>query len=294
MHEYLAIPFIDYGIPVVVVPMFDGIGGYTKDFWSELKGVGVLNFSGLTHAYFSLMGFDSLRIQYFPELSESFDRNRSGNKIAKFWHRSPEFNPNQVSQKFLPLFDRIDVRLGGQDENISLVDPTKSDRIRFFELPFNQDPSEYLSWLSGGSFFIAPRLYEGIGLSVLEAMSIGLIPIVHNSPVMTEYVKSGFNGIVVDYRNNKPLDELPVITRTLSNIEKSFKNGHRKFVRDLPRVERFLSSRAIKFQHKRSSTKDSFLKYNFWLEANGRGVSKLTPSYLAKFPINYYAYKYNL
>ena len=53
------------------------------------------------------------------------------------------------------------------------------------------------------TFFIQLSRFEGMGMSVIEAMQIGLIPIVTPVGEIGSYCKDGFNSIIFDIDNNK-------------------------------------------------------------------------------------------
>ncbi|MNE38353.1 GDP-mannose-dependent alpha-(1-6)-phosphatidylinositol monomannoside mannosyltransferase [compost metagenome] len=58
-----------------------------------------------------------------------------------------------------------------------------------------------LPWLYKADFFLMPSLYEGLGNSCAEAMSVGLIPIVNDVPGLRDLVENDKHGLVVDFKN---------------------------------------------------------------------------------------------
>ncbi len=65
---------------------------------------------------------------------------------------------------------------------------------------FNILKSEILSQLQGqfGSIFLLTSRYEGFSLSLIEAMSQGLVPVVYSVGIVPEIIEDGKNGYVVD------------------------------------------------------------------------------------------------
>jgi glycosyltransferase involved in cell wall biosynthesis len=63
----------------------------------------------------------------------------------------------------------------------------------------------YHQLLERCDIFIAPREYEGIGMAVLEAMSLGKVVAAPNNPTMNEYIVDGRNGILFDLDNPREL-----------------------------------------------------------------------------------------
>ena len=62
-------------------------------------------------------------------------------------------------------------------------------------------PEEYGRVLQEQNVFFAPRRYEGIGMSFLEAMSLGMAVISPDNPTMNEYISSGETGYLYDPDN---------------------------------------------------------------------------------------------
>ncbi len=57
-----------------------------------------------------------------------------------------------------------------------------------------RDAGEYLDMLAAANVFFAPRRAEGIGMSFLEAMAMGLCVVAPRGPTMSEYIENGRNG----------------------------------------------------------------------------------------------------
>jgi len=62
---------------------------------------------------------------------------------------------------------------------------------------------EYLSVLSKTNLYVAPRWFEGIGLTVTEALASGCVVLANNAPTMNEYIINGKTGVFLPY--NWPL-----------------------------------------------------------------------------------------
>lgn len=57
---------------------------------------------------------------------------------------------------------------------------------------------DYVHAISRCHYYLAPRLYEGIGMSFLEAMGCGLCVLSPNRATMNEYIVDGENGILFE------------------------------------------------------------------------------------------------
>jgi alpha-1,3-mannosyltransferase len=60
-----------------------------------------------------------------------------------------------------------------------------------------------LELLSTHSFFVSASQFEGFGVSAIEAMASGLVPILNNIPTFRGFVKNGNNGFTVDFADAK-------------------------------------------------------------------------------------------
>jgi alpha-1,3-mannosyltransferase len=71
-----------------------------------------------------------------------------------------------------------------------------SNQIRF--LPF-LDAAELEQILRSSRFFVTATLYEGFGLSVVEAMAAGRVVIANDIPVLRKLIDHGINGFLIDF-----------------------------------------------------------------------------------------------
>ena len=58
------------------------------------------------------------------------------------------------------------------------------------------DGRAYAPALRRAGIYFAPRLYEGIGISFLEAMAMGKAVVAPDNPTMNEYVTHNVNGFL--------------------------------------------------------------------------------------------------
>ena len=108
----------------------------------------------------------------------------------------------EVSQKNNNMFLTI---VGDGEEKERLVNLTKelnvSDKIKFV----GRQPN-VIEWLDNADIFVYPSIWEeGFGISVVEAMARGCIPIVSNGGGLTEIVEDDKNGIIFTKKENKEL-----------------------------------------------------------------------------------------
>jgi len=80
-----------------------------------------------------------------------------------------------------------------------------------------RDLSSYYSW---ADVFLFPSLREGLGRAQIEALACGTPSVTSNKVPMTEVVKDGFNGLIIDPENTKEMASQ--VLRILT--DKSLKN----------------------------------------------------------------------
>jgi glycosyltransferase involved in cell wall biosynthesis len=110
------------------------------------------------------------------------------------------------SLQYLPKNIPLHVILVGRDmetkENLGLIKRGNyGDKVHFFG--YRED---VLRLVSSSNLFVLPSIYgESITKSVLEAMSLGIAPVITDIPGNTELVETGVNGLVVPRKNPKAL-----------------------------------------------------------------------------------------
>ena len=57
-----------------------------------------------------------------------------------------------------------------------------------------------MEFLSSCNIFIVPRMFEGIGLTFLEAMASGMFVISSDTPIMNEYISHKNNGVFLPFK----------------------------------------------------------------------------------------------
>ena len=98
------------------------------------------------------------------------------------------------------------------------------NKCNLFELSTSKEEEEnndnYFKKLTESDVFICPRPTEGIGQSLIEALSCGLVAISIDKPTANEYIKNELNGILY----KEKIKEIPYerIINTLKERKKTW------------------------------------------------------------------------
>lgn len=84
--------------------------------------------------------------------------------------------------------------------------------------------------LIAADVFMFPSLYEGLGVSLLQAMGSGLAPITTNRPPMTEVVSHNVTGLLIEPQDESSLAEAVVTLATDDMLRKRLGKAAREFI----------------------------------------------------------------
>lgn len=187
----------------VFFPMYDGAPDRKNPAWLQYSDFQIINFSRTLHKELVNMGLSSHYIQYFPPpVSHTAEGDIHS---AFFWQRIAQPNIATV-QKFLARMDIHHIHVhcdmdNGQKNVISLPNSlyTISTSTWF------SDKKHLQKIIEKSAIYIAPRNFEGIGMSFLEAMSMGRCVIAANNPTMNEYISHNETGFLYNPQKIRPL-----------------------------------------------------------------------------------------
>lgn len=212
-------------IKTLVVPMLDEALSRSSNFYISNENIQYLSFSKVLHDFLVLSGHTSRYVQFWPE---KVSNTYSHNSYVFFWERTPEHvNENDVIRWFeksdMPILIRTSLDPGQVKIENKYINSKKVSRINF---EWN-DKYKYLDALSKASIVIAPRRWEGIGLSYLEALARGIPVVGLDSPVLSEYIKNDYNGKLIRDKFNS-LNDFNLINMH-NNILISYDGNRMKF-----------------------------------------------------------------
>lgn len=184
---------------LIWIPMWDNIRTTSQRWWDQLpKSLRVVAFSDAVYQRAQAAGLNTLRMTYHKNPADFSPVMHENGRIMFYWNRTGLIGPDMLEKLCTAL--RIDTLLFRPQ-----IDPSIDSRV-YYELgerlgstrvetiPVYSDRAAYLAAIQAANIFVAPRLWEGVGMSFLEAMARGCAVIASSTPTMSEYIISGQNG----------------------------------------------------------------------------------------------------
>jgi hypothetical protein len=230
---------------VVFVPMFDGVSTLSSYEWLRLRGYRFINFSSTLHRRMQRLGLVSLSVQYFLnpaefEVEDDFDSLR-----GFFWQRTNGITWTHIRRLIdASNFSKFHIHSAVDPHGCTFISPSAEDRKEYSISISNwfEDRKGYISTLYNANIYFAPRLYEGIGMSFLEAMTMGKCVIAADHPTMNEYIRHGVEGYLYDLRRVHPVD-LSRSREMGKRARESCILGYKKWVDEKDSIIEFVSKR---------------------------------------------------
>ena len=242
-------------------PMYDGCGEESDEFWLEYKSFNIINFSRTLHSRLKDLGLSSYYIQFFLK---PYEVNNFGNKeSAFFWQRVDRINSNYLND----IFDKFNIK------NVHIhmdVDPDNHELLPIPEFEKNKK-YEYSRWfekkdqlidvVSKSAFYFAPRAFEGIGMSFLDAMANGRCVVALNKPTMNEYIVDGENGILFS-EDAKTISSFYDIEKIQKNTIEYIRHGYEKWEKEKNNINQWIQNVPVidKKRIKRVEQKENYEK----------------------------------
>ena len=208
------------GKKIMWAPMYDALNFrnsfFKSIFWKQITNLGikVLKFSDKITESIGKEEVDSLKLNYFikPNFSSSINQQTKLNIF--FWDRG-----RIKIDDWLHLFDQEEINqivyFPQPDPGIEIVNndnliKKKNYNINLIDKKF-LPKSEYLSLFEKCNVFIAPRKKEGIGITIVEAISKGMFVVGYNDSTMNEYVSDKKVGFIFDEKTTEKINTKDII-----------------------------------------------------------------------------------
>lgn len=204
-------------------PMYDNTKTLNSPLWNEYKNCNIINFSKAFHKICKEGGLSSYYIQYFPKPAEILEEGDT--KSIFFWQRS-----DKITTKTLEIvidteeIEKLYLHKSTDPKN-KFIPPSKSLERKVVYSSWFDTKQEMQKYIQKSSLYFAPRRYEGIGMSFLEAMAAGRCVIAPDYPTMNEYIKNGETGFLYNYKKPHKLP-LTAIRQIQKNTAEYIKQGY--------------------------------------------------------------------
>lgn len=206
--DFLAPVFLSMGKPVIVIPMFDGSGGMPEIHWLFAHKARFFNFCLSLNERIRMTGGETMLLRYFPEAAEQDKLPRFDKLHAFFWQRRPDHGVD---------FKLVDTLLGNELDSLHVHNvadipgnytpkPRADAPYAYSQSTWFKDKADYAICLGRANVFIAPRVAEGIGMALLEAMAQGKLVLAHDAPTHSEYISNWLNGILFNKDRPAPIE----------------------------------------------------------------------------------------
>lgn len=203
--DYLAPIFLASGYRTLVVPMYDGSANMPYEHWIGMSGASFVNFSRTLHERIIAIGGRSFLSKYYlpPVKEEQLPKFKDLRGILWMRHPQEGLTPNLIQRIFGKQISSLHVHNAPDNGESHPLNDHQYGAIEFqiTESRWSCCSNVYIDALARCNIFFAPRMSEGIGMTMLEAFSRGLLVIANDDAVHNEYVANWVNGILFNRDN---------------------------------------------------------------------------------------------
>lgn len=192
----------DYYETATWVPMWDNIAYSSFDkLTSNLpRNIKIVALSKKVESPSQKAGFRTFTAQFFLN-PDNYAASKLEKRTLFYWNRKSLYTKQQLhylcdalSLNSLFFRDKADYTLP-QELRYKLGKSLGTTEVRNIPRELNRD--DYLGLLQQSTLFLAPRLFEGVGLAFLEAMAMGCVVIASDTATMNEYIRHGETGFLL-------------------------------------------------------------------------------------------------
>jgi hypothetical protein len=229
---------------LILIPMYDGVPHDSNLFWYPYRHFKLINFSKTLHERLTELGLSSFHVQYFPVPGSPESNNGDfSNLKGFFWQRRCEITWDQIRILIRNSnYTKFHIHYAIDPPGFKKILPT-DEEINQYGITTSEwfpDNAEYMQLLFKSNVYFAPRPYEGIGMSFLEAMAIGKCVVAPNHPTMNEYITDGYNGYLYNLKNPLPID-FSTASQIAHNALKSIESGYEKWIESESELINFIN-----------------------------------------------------
>lgn len=223
-------------------PMYDHTKTLNSPLWNEYKNCNIINFSKAFHKTCKEGGLSSYYIQYFPKPADILDEGDE--KSIFFWQRSYKITTKTLEKVIdIKKIDKLYLHKNTDPKN-KFIPPSKNLESKVVYSSWFDTKDEMQKYIQKSALYFAPRRYEGIGMSFLEAMAAGRCVIAPDYPTMNEYIKNRETGFLYDYKRPELLT-LSNIRKIQKNTSEYIKQGYEKWEKEKYKIFEYIESEPV-------------------------------------------------
>ncbi len=229
---------------VVFVPMYDAMLWGGAFFWKRAFNTAkIACFSWKLRQEVMRRGAVHAGFQYYPDPAHHVPADDFSSLRGFLWYRRREISPDVAFRLCAGAeFARFTVHDAPDPGNAAPGTWTAPPNIhRFDRTTWSANREPYETALRDSNVFFAPRLFEGIGMSVLEAMASGHCVVAPHAPAMNEYLSHAANGLL--YVPGRPTRLDFTHARSLgARARESIERGHARWLTGVPALLDFITT----------------------------------------------------
>lgn len=185
-------------------PMYDATHFFNRGIWNEYRECNIINFSSTLHNKCQSLGLSSYYIQYFPKPAEI--TNQGEENALFFWQRREKINTNTIEKVLdVKVIKKLYLH-SAPDPSNKTPEPSKIWTDKIIHSNWFDSKDEMQAYIQNAALYFAPREFEGIGMSFLEAMAAGRCVIAPDNPTMNEYIINGKTGYLYNFKSPQKID----------------------------------------------------------------------------------------
>lgn len=248
---------------IIWMPMYDGME-FNDAYWYRLSllPIKVVCFSKKLYNYVKKFNIECIYLQYFIEPKKNLLNPDFGKKKIFFWYRGnikPTTIMHLISEWEIDTFEIMNVPDPG-------FEPFSTAELNKFNCKFVLHDSfkskqEFHDIIERNNIFIAPRIQEGIGMSFLEALSMGRIIIAFDDSTMNEYIVDKVTGFLFNTNVNKKLSNNVSLEFVHKNCVEMASNGWSNWNQSIPFLLDFIKHTTINKKKRSILLIKYFIKY---------------------------------
>ena len=197
---------------VAWLPMWDNVLAEYHDqtWWDKLpKHIKIVCFSQALYDIASRAGLPSIHLKFYKN-PDDFEPAQWEKRQIFYWNRTGLVGP-QFLHKLCTALKAEEIIFRPD------LDPGASKDL-YYELPsrlgntsvkviHEMDRGSHFKAVKDSNFLLAPRVAEGVGMTLIEAMSKGSAVLAYDASTMNEYIRHRQNGFLFNNLGSRRIDK---------------------------------------------------------------------------------------